>query len=183
MKLIFCMQIIMKVSYKLIPWFWLGWSSIPKVPKIASLLFCQKVFTSLYNMSQKKLKMKLIFLDAGKRQSFLQVDFNILGMIVSYCKMILSLLRGVMKWFMDSSPTYISPMNSSPKIYPWRTFPRMDNRYFPEWTFPKRTVPRMTFARTDISPNHIFIIYLNLYLPLVYKSRPKLINSNTKYIE
>ena len=111
-------------------------------------------------MSKKKLKMKLIFLHAGKRQSFLQVDFNILGMIVYYRKMILSLLRGVMKWFMDSSPTYISPMNSSPKTYTWRTF-----------------------ARTDISPNHIFIIYLNLYLPVVNKSRPKLINSNTKYVE
>ena len=150
MKLIFCMQIIMKVSYKLIPWFWLGWSSIPKVPKIASLLFCQKVFTSLYNMSQKKLKMKLIFLDAGKRQSFLQVDFNILGMIVSYCKMILSLLRGVMKWFMDSSPTYISRWTVPRRYIP--------DGHFPEWTFPKRTVPRMTFAGTDISPNHIFII-------------------------
>ena len=37
MKLIFPMQISMKVSYKLILRFWLRWSSISKVPKTASL--------------------------------------------------------------------------------------------------------------------------------------------------
>ena len=44
----------MKACYKLIPWFWWGWSSIPKVPKIAS-------FQCLYDISKKKLEMKLIF--------------------------------------------------------------------------------------------------------------------------
>ena len=33
-----------------------------------------------------------------------------------------------------------------------------------------RTVPRRAVLRTDISPNHIFFIYLNLCLPLVYNS-------------
>ena len=35
-------------------WFWWGWSSIPKVPKIESL-------QCLYNISKKRLNMKLIF--------------------------------------------------------------------------------------------------------------------------
>ena len=54
MKLIFCTQISMEACCKLIVWFWCGWSSIPKVPKKAS-------FQCLYNISKKKLKMKLIF--------------------------------------------------------------------------------------------------------------------------
>ena len=40
--------------------------------------------------------MKLIFLHDEKHQNFLQVDFNILGIKVSY-KVILSLLLGVIK--------------------------------------------------------------------------------------
>ena len=36
-KSIFCMQVSIKTYYKLILWFWWGWSSISKVPKIASL--------------------------------------------------------------------------------------------------------------------------------------------------
>ena len=40
--------------------------------------------------------MKLIFLCADKHQSFLQVDFNTLGIKVSY-KVILSLLMGMIK--------------------------------------------------------------------------------------
>ena len=32
-KLIFCVEISMKAWYKLIQWFWWGWSSISKVPK------------------------------------------------------------------------------------------------------------------------------------------------------
>ena len=47
----------------------------------------------------------------------------------------------------------------------WRTFPKGQ---FPERTFFERTVPRMTFRRSDIS--RIFFNYLNLYLQLVYKS-------------
>ena len=36
-KLTFCMQVSMKTHYKLILWFWLRWSSISKVSKIASV--------------------------------------------------------------------------------------------------------------------------------------------------
>ena len=50
----FCMQISKKVCHKLILWFWYGWSSIPKVPKIAS-------WQCLYNISKKNLEVKLIF--------------------------------------------------------------------------------------------------------------------------
>ena len=61
--------------------------SIPKVHKIASL-------QCLYNISKKKLEMKLIFFHADKHQSFLQVNFNTSGIKVS-CKVILSLLMGM----------------------------------------------------------------------------------------
>ena len=54
MMLIFGMQIIMKSCHKLIPGIWSGWSSIPKVPKIASSQ-CP------YKFSKKKLDLKLIF--------------------------------------------------------------------------------------------------------------------------
>ena len=49
----FCMQRSMKVSYKSILWVWFGLSSLPKVPKIASL-------QPLSFISNKKLKMKLV---------------------------------------------------------------------------------------------------------------------------
>ena len=77
MGLIFHMQISIKVSYKLILWFWWGWSSIRKVPKIASL-------QCIYNTSKKKVEMKFIFLHSDKHQSFLQFDFNTLSIKVSY---------------------------------------------------------------------------------------------------
>ena len=51
MKLIFWNLISMKACYKLILWFWWGWSSIPKL----TCLQC------LYNMSKKKLGMDFIF--------------------------------------------------------------------------------------------------------------------------
>ena len=67
MKLIFCMQINIKVSYKLIStlwaskfptrWYyhyWWAWSSILKVLKVTSLQY-------LYNISKKKLEMEFIF--------------------------------------------------------------------------------------------------------------------------
>ena len=54
MKLILCMEVSMKVSYKLALWFWWRWSSIPKVPKVVSL-------QSLYNISEKKIEEKLIY--------------------------------------------------------------------------------------------------------------------------
>ena len=55
---------------KLILWFWWRWSSIPKFPTIARL-------PCFYNISKKKLEMKLVFLHADKHHSFLQADFNI----------------------------------------------------------------------------------------------------------
>ena len=66
-KLIFCMQIAMKASDESILLFWLGWSSIPKVPKIANL-------QCLYNISKKKLKMKLVVCMQINIKSVLQVE-------------------------------------------------------------------------------------------------------------
>ena len=48
--------------------FWWVWSSIPKVPKKASL-------QCLYNIP-KKVRDEVDFFDADKHQSFLTVDFN-----------------------------------------------------------------------------------------------------------
>ena len=131
MKLIFWMQISMKACYILI-WFWWGWSSIPKVPKIASLQYLYNIFATchhywqawssilkllkvtslqylykiskkkfgmefiLYNISKSELEMKLIFCMQIKYQSFLKVDFDTLGIKVSY-KMILWLMMGTIK--------------------------------------------------------------------------------------
>ena len=80
-KLIFCMQIIMKVCYKLILSFWWVWPSILKVPKIGSL-------QCLYNISKKKFEMKLIFC----RQINIKVSFKlILTLVVKvFYKVILS---------------------------------------------------------------------------------------------
>ena len=67
----------------------MGMSSIPKVPKMASL-------QCLYNTSKKKLQMKLIFLYPDKHQSFLQVGLNTLEQKV-FNKMMLSLSMGMLK--------------------------------------------------------------------------------------
>ena len=53
-KVIFCMQVSMKMYYKLILWFRGRWSGISKVPKIASL-------QCLHDISKKKWEMKVIF--------------------------------------------------------------------------------------------------------------------------
>ena len=58
-KLIFCMQRSMKVSCKSILWFWWGWSSILEACKIASM-------QCLYNISNKKLRDKVVILHADK---------------------------------------------------------------------------------------------------------------------
>ena len=68
---------------------WWRLSSISKVPKIASS-------QCLWNISKKKLEMKLIFLHADKHQSGLQVDFNTLGTKFGY-KVILWLLINMIK--------------------------------------------------------------------------------------
>ena len=88
MKLFFCMYISMKTGHKSILWFWWVWQSIPKVPKIASL-------QCLCNISQKKkVRDEVNFWYADKHQSWLQVDFNTLGIKVS-SKAILSSLMGM----------------------------------------------------------------------------------------
>ena len=84
-KLTFCMQIRMKSYCKLILWFWWRWSSISKVPKIASL-------QCLYNISRDEVD----FLHLDKFQSGLQVNFNTCGTKVGY-KVILWLLISMMK--------------------------------------------------------------------------------------
>ena len=53
-KLTFCMQVSMQAHYKLILWFWLRWSSISKVPKIASV-------QCLYNISKRKIEINWFF--------------------------------------------------------------------------------------------------------------------------
>ena len=68
MKLIFCTQISMKACYKLIVWFWWGWSSIHKVPKIASLQ-CQFA---------KEVRNGGHFWHADKRQSFYKLVLSFL---------------------------------------------------------------------------------------------------------
>ena len=65
-KLTFLIHVSMQTCNKLI----LRWSSIPKFPKIARL-------PCFYNISKKKLEMKLIVLHADTHKSFLQADFNI----------------------------------------------------------------------------------------------------------
>ena len=83
-KLIFCMQMSMKVCCKLTLWIWLRWSSIPKVTKKATLQ-CH------YNISDE-----VDFFHAAKHKIVFQVDFNTFGIKVSY-RMMLSLLVGVFK--------------------------------------------------------------------------------------
>ena len=76
MKLIFCMQINIKVFFKLIStlcalkfptrWYyhyWWAWLSILKVVKVTSLQY-------LYNISEKKLVMEFVFLHADKRSIY-----------------------------------------------------------------------------------------------------------------
>ena len=65
----FCMQISMKASYKLILWILMGMVKYSQSSQHSK-------FQCLYNISKKKLEMKLFFLPAENRQSFLQVDFN-----------------------------------------------------------------------------------------------------------
>ena len=84
-KLIFCMQISIKTCYELKLWFCWGRSNIPKVPNNKSLQYLKK-----------EVRDEVDFLHTDKHQSFLQVDFNTLGIKVSY-KVILSFLMGMIK--------------------------------------------------------------------------------------
>ena len=58
----------------------------------------QNFQNSKYAMSLQEVRDEVKFLDAYKHQRFLQVDFNTLGIKVSY-KVILSLLMGIIKHY------------------------------------------------------------------------------------
>ena len=82
-------HISMKACYKLIAWFWCGCLSISKVPKIATL-------QCFYNVSKKKLKMKLIFC--------MEINIKVSRKFISSLwaskfptRLILSLLMGMIK--------------------------------------------------------------------------------------
>ena len=83
-ELIVCMEISIEACY-IILWFWSRWSSIPKVVKIAT-------FKCLYSISKKKVRDHFEFLHQVNNE----VDFNTLGIKVSY-KAILLLLMGMIK--------------------------------------------------------------------------------------
>ena len=87
-KLIFCMQVSIKIYYKLI------------LILLGMVKHFQSSQNSTFAMSLQCLKIevghKVNFLHADKHQSGLQVDFNTLSTKVSY-KVILSLLMSMMK--------------------------------------------------------------------------------------
>ena len=65
----------------------MGWSSIPKVPKTARS----------QNISKNEVREEVEFLHEDRHQSFLQVNFNTLGIKVSY-KVIPPLLMVMIKY-------------------------------------------------------------------------------------
>ena len=89
MKSIFCMQMSKKVSCKLILWFLMG------MMKNSQSSQNSKFAISLQYL-KKEVRDEVDFLHADKHQSFLQVDFNTLGINVPY-RVTLSLLMGVIK--------------------------------------------------------------------------------------
>ena len=89
MKLIFYFQISIKVSYKLILWFLMG------IAKHSQNSKNSKLVTSLQYL-KKQVRDEVDSLHADKHQSFLQVDFNTLGIKVSY-KLLQSLSVGMIK--------------------------------------------------------------------------------------
>ena len=89
MKLIFCLQISIKVSHKLMPSFWIG-----------MVKHSQSSQNSKFAMSShylnEEVRDEVDFLHVDKYQSSLHVDFNNLGIKVSY-KVILSLVMDMIK--------------------------------------------------------------------------------------
>ena len=77
MKLIFCIQTSMKVSYKLILWFLMGMVK-------HSQSYQNSKFAMFLQYLKEDVRDEVDFLDADKHQSFLQVDFDTLGIKVSY---------------------------------------------------------------------------------------------------
>ena len=93
----------------------MGWSSIPKIPKIASL-------ECLYNISKKNLEMKLILcIKINIFLHFLQVDFQAWGIKVSY-EVILSLLIGMIKHSQSTQSIKIEISLQYPKKRGWMDF-------------------------------------------------------------
>ena len=88
MKLIFGMQISMKISYKLTWWFLKD-----------TVEHSQSSQNSKFAMSLQYLKIdvrdKVVLLHADKHQSFMQVDFNTLSIV--FYKVMLPLLMGMIK--------------------------------------------------------------------------------------
>ena len=113
-KLTFRMKVNIKTCCLLILWFWWRWSTISKVPKIASL-------QCLYNIPKKLILIwswwdEVDFLHAAKYQSDLQVDFNTLDTKVGY-KVILLLLISMMKHSqITQSNNFANLCNSSKKL-------------------------------------------------------------------
>ena len=86
----------------------MGWSSIPKIPKIASL-------ECLYSISKKNLEMKLILcIQINIFLNFLQVDFQAWGIKVC-CEVILSLLIGMIKYSQSTQSIKIEISLQYPK--------------------------------------------------------------------
>ena len=77
MKLIFCMQISMKVWYKWIVLFWWGMVKHSRSPQNSKFSMPLQYFN-------KGVWGEVDCLHANKHQSFLQVNFNIMGIKVSY---------------------------------------------------------------------------------------------------
>ena len=71
-QLVFCIQISVKVCYKVMLWFWWGLWSIPKVP------LNSKTAMSLQYL-KKEVRNEVDFSHADKHRRFLKVDFNTLA--------------------------------------------------------------------------------------------------------
>ena len=91
MKLIFYIQISLKISYKFILWFLKGTVK-------HSQSFQNNDFAMSLQYLKKRIWDEVFFLHEDKHQSFIQVECNTLGVKVSY-KVILSLLMDMIKHF------------------------------------------------------------------------------------
>ena len=94
MKLIFYIQISMKVSYKLTLWFLMGMTKNSQSSQNSK-------FAITLQYLKKEVRDEVNFLHADKHESFLQVDFNTLDIKVS-CNVILSLSMAMIKYSQSS---------------------------------------------------------------------------------
>ena len=89
MKLIFCIQIKVKASYKLISTLWASkfptrwykhyWCALPSILKVTSYKFC-----NFFKISKKEVRDGVHFLYADKHQSFYKVAFSFLMEVVRH---------------------------------------------------------------------------------------------------